>query len=108
MRTLWPPTYDEISIRVWAAAGSLLVNLVLGLLICFRLAGIGVAIFSFPALFAYILVYTIVNHGIEVDTVSWLGVIIAAVINFGFYYLIFWWLISAFQPAKSWWPEKRI
>lgn len=108
MRKLWPPTYDDVSVRFWAAAVSVSANLALVSVLYLHLVCLEILFLYGPALFSYTLVSALVNRGIESDSVSWLGLIAATLVNLGFYYFVSWWLISAFRPARSWWPEKRV
>jgi hypothetical protein len=107
MRTFWPPTFDYVSIRMWAAAVSGAVNLGLGLVLYLHHADVAFAFLYLPSFFTYILVYSVVNHGIEVATFSQIGLVAAGAVSFVFYYVLAWWLIKAFQPATNWWPAKR-
>lgn len=101
MRKLWPPTYDDFSVRVWAAVISILVN---ALLWIFVSAGSFVAFLflAFPGIFPAV----ILGSGIE-DRFNWIGAGAWILTELAFYYFIAWWLIGAFRPATNWWPEKK-
>ncbi|HEY6307393.1 MAG TPA: hypothetical protein VI488_13140 [Candidatus Angelobacter sp.] len=107
MRELWPPTYDDFSVRGWAAALSGSVNLILGLLLYLHRVGFELLFLYLPGFFAYMFVYSLANHGIEVASVSRLGLVAAVIANFALYYFVAWWLIRAFRPATNWWPAKH-
>jgi hypothetical protein len=107
MWKVWPPYRDAFSISSWAASMSLSVNLVLGGLIALRFLPIyEVYLLCFPGFLSYMLV---THQDFEVAKFSWVALIVAAVANYGFYYLVTWLMIRFFRPGKAtpWWPEKR-
>jgi hypothetical protein len=107
MRKLWPPAYDDFSVRTWAVTSSALVNL-FGLFWC--LYGDVTHILwwlAFPGYFAFALVAgASIEEANSIPLVS-VGVAAWLVTNLIFYYFVARFIISAFQPVKGWWPEKR-
>jgi len=102
MRKLWPPTYDDFSIRVWAAIVSLVTNSVLWTLALSR-SEAAFWLLLFPGMFpAAVLGCDFEDRCTSVGVAAWVLTDLVC------YYFIAWWLIRAFQPSTSWWPEKRI
>ena len=105
MTKLWPPTYDDFSIRFWAAAVSAAINLVAGLLVYFHaVAEPFFLLFFAPGLIVFMLV---TRQDFEGANFGWFGLSAGIVVNFVFYYLVAWVLIRSFRPATNWWPAKR-
>jgi hypothetical protein len=104
MRRLWPLYYDDFSLRLWAAAVSVSINLIIALLVYLRVAFENILWTSVPAIFTYALV---TRQGSEEAGLNWPGLIAALAANLLFYYFIAWLAIGSFRPAKPWWPEKR-
>ena len=106
MRRLWPPAYDDFSIRVWAASFAILLNLV-GAVLIFR-GGLTDILwwFGFPGAFAFV---PVAGGGIEeVDGWrAWCGFAAWLLANGVFYYFVARFFIRLFQPVNGWWPEKR-
>lgn len=105
MRKIWPPTYDDFSVRIWAAILSTIINL---LLWSFAMLGAQFAFFGlFPGLIPAFAIAAIIWHGVEGSGITILGFTTVIAANFGFYYLICWVFINLFRPATNWWPEKH-
>jgi hypothetical protein len=106
VRKLWPPTYDDFSIRTWAALSSIAVNLA-GLLCCLWFDAINVFWWiGFPGLFAFLLINGSIEEASSVWRVS-AGLALWAVLNLISYYFVARFVIRALQPVKGWWPEKQ-
>lgn len=104
MRRLWPPTYDRFTVRLWAAASSAAINLLLVALFFTRLES--VFWWMLPGLIPAFAVGAM--SGVpEGKFALVLGGAIFLIGNFGFYYLVSWVLINLFIPSTNWWPEKR-
>jgi hypothetical protein len=105
MRKLWPPYYDDASLRLWATSVSVVINLIVVVL---AFSG---SVFSFtlgmPGWMVFMAFMVVKSRGIEEATVNLSAIIIGFLVNFGFYYFIARWVFSAFQPVQGWWPEKR-
>jgi hypothetical protein len=104
VRKLWPPTYDDFSIRFWAAAASGTINFAIAILLYFRLALFIILWTMAPAILTFMFVS---RQDFEGASFSWSGLIAGIAANFVFYYLVAWLFIRAFRPATNWWPEKR-
>jgi apolipoprotein N-acyltransferase len=102
MRKLWPPYYDDFTLRVWAAVTSVVVSSVLWAL-AFSKPDSVMYCLMVPGAFAEMIV---ARRGVE-EGITLPGLIAWMVTNAAFYYFIAWWLIRAFQPVKVWWPTKR-
>jgi hypothetical protein len=104
MRKLWPPYHDEFSFRLWAASGSVFMNLLVALLLFIPNAFWISFLVGLPGWFAFMIVG---RQGIEEADFNLWAIVAGLLVNFGFYYAIARWVFSAFQPVSSWWPEKR-
>ena len=106
MHKLWPPTYDNLSVRLWAAAISVVVILFLWLLVKTTDSDTVFWFFAFPGMFPAMIV-TGITHGDIEGSLTPLAFMAWLLTEFAFYYSIAWVFISAFRPATNWWPEKR-
>jgi len=104
VRKLWPPTYDRISIRIWAIFGSVAINLLLWTLLL--LGSEGAFYWMIPGLIPAFALGAMFDRP-EGTFVPIVGVAVFIIGNFGFYYLVSWGVINMFTPSKNWWPEKR-
>jgi hypothetical protein len=106
VRKLWPPTYDDFSVRTWAALSSILVNLA-GLLCWFWFGALNVLWWiGFPGLFAFLLFNGSIEEASSLGRIC-IGMAAWVVINLLFYYFVARFVIRAFQPVKYWWPERQ-
>jgi hypothetical protein len=104
MRKLWPPTYDDFSIRIWATIVSAIVSLLLWAFFVFG-SETAFLILLVPGMFPVVMIS---GHGIEeLDHLTWTIIIAWVLTQFAFHYCIAWWLIGSFRPRTSWWPTPR-
>jgi hypothetical protein len=103
MRKLWPPTHDRFSIRVWAAIISFLLTLgfVVLALLCPQAD-------SFYMFFVPGLLPVLIITGGWFSSLAPLGIVLMLALNMAFYFLVAWWLISAFEAKTNWWPAKPL
>jgi hypothetical protein len=104
MRRLWPPYYDEFSLRLWASAASTFMNMLVVLALFIPNAFWISFLVGFPGWFAFMLVG---RQGIEEADFNFWAIVAGLLVNLGAYYLIARWVFAAFQPVRGWWPEKR-
>ena len=105
MRKLWPPTYDDFSVRMWAAIVSVMVN---SLLWAFMFLGAqGAFWWLVPGVLPAAAISAIAGYNFEGPTIPVIAAFTCIVADFGFYYLISWVLINMFTRSTDWWPTKR-
>jgi hypothetical protein len=85
--------------RLWACAGSALLNLAAFILLPFFPE-------TMPWFFVPGLIPIVFLTGGWFASLSFTGNLILVLVNFGTYYFLFLWIIGACQPATSWWPTK--
>ena len=104
MRKTWPPTYDNVSVRVWAVFGSATINLLLWTL--FFTGSDAVFWWALPGIMPAIFLSMMFGYG-DLEIMPALGTAVVIAGNFVFYYLVSWVLINMFTPSTNWWPERR-
>ena len=104
MRKLWPPTYDNVSVRVWAAFISAAINLLLCVLF---FSGSEVVFWgALPGIMPAIFLSAMAGYG-EWEFIPIVGTAVVIACNFCFYYLVSWILINMFTPSTNWWPQNE-
>src|SRR5262245_58199491 len=98
MRKLWPPTYDNVSVRLWAAATSAVVVLLLWLLAMNTDSDTLYWLFAFPGMLPAMVITSISQGDVE-GTITPLALIAWIVADFALYYFVAWVFIRAFRPA---------
>src|SRR5215472_14263334 len=107
MRKLWPPTYDDCSVRLWAIASSFIFNLLFFLLAWLNPATQGLYIFFIPGMIFAMTAGALSGGEAGGSVIVVISAVIGLLANLGFYYLVSWVFINMFRPATNWWPEKR-